>query len=144
MCEKNDKCLVVYVDGSYSPTKKKAGYGIVYIEDTVVIGTESGLADKYLETRNIAGELTAAARALIWAVKHGYKTVQLHYDYAGIEKWVNGEWETKKECSIGYKECMLNLIEKYQLSVTFKKIKSHSGDLYNNVADTLAKEALTA
>ena len=41
-------------------------------------------------------------------------------------------------------EYMLNLIEKYQLSVTFKKIKSHSGDLYNNVADTLAKEALTA
>jgi len=41
-----------------------------------------------------------------------------------------------------YAEEFKKLINKYNFSVTFNKVKAHSGDQYNDIADGLAKEVV--
>ena len=64
----------------------------------------------------------------------------MHHDYSGIASWAKGEWKTKQEGTINYKNYMDSLKDK--IVVKFIKVKSHSGDLYNDMADELAKKAL--
>ena len=48
--------------------------------------------------------------------------------------------KTKQKGTINYKNYMDSLKDK--IVVKFIKVKSHSGDLYNDMADELAKKAL--
>ena len=62
------------------------------------------------------------------------------YDYEGIAKWCTGEWKTKKEGTAAYKRFYDGI--KDRLQVRFVKVKGHSNDEYNDMADMLAKSAL--
>ena len=64
----------------------------------------------------------------------------IFYDYAGIEKWCSGEWKTNKNGTRKYKEFYDEISKK--VKVHFVKVKGHSNDHYNDLADKLAKKAL--
>ena len=91
--------------------------------------------------RNVAGELFAAAVSIKWAVDNGYKSIVLHHDYSGIAHWAKGEWKCKQEGTINYKKYIDEISSK--ISILFIKVKGHSGDMYNDMADKLAKESLS-
>ena len=131
--------LHAYIDGSFSDEHQKTGYGAVILYNGEIKHTISGKSEKYIDMRNVAGELFAAGMALKWAVDNGYKEITLHYDYSGVSAWANGEWKTKQEGTINYKNYIDSLKDK--IEIKFIKVKSHSGDLYNDMADELAKEA---
>ena len=101
-----------------------------------IIGNNSSWA----EMRNVAGEIKAAILAMNYAISKGYKSITIFYDYQGIESWATGEWKAKKECTKAYKE-YFDEISKI-VDVSFIKVKAHSGDKYNNMADRLAGELL--
>ena len=63
-----------------------------------------------------------------------------YHDYEGISKWCEGQWEAKKEGTRAYREFYRQASEK--VKITFRKVKGHSGDRWNDLADRLAKEAL--
>lgn len=132
--------LHIYVDGSYSVETGYAGYGIVYIYNGEVIDSKNGSTKRYADMRNVAGELFGAGIGIKWAVEKGYKEVYLHYDYAGIEHWATGFWKCKQEGTINYKKFMDSYAD--VIKINFVKVKSHSGDYYNDMADKLAKEAV--
>ncbi len=134
------KGLHAYIDGSFSQTKQETGYGVVIILDEEVIHTIKGSSKKYVEMRNVAGELFAASIAVKWAVDKGYKEITLHHDYSGIAAWAENKWKTKQEGTINYKNYMDSLKDK--IKVNFIKVKGHSGDKYNDMADKLAKEGI--
>ncbi len=90
--------------------------------------------------RNVAGELFAAAVSIKWAVENGYKSITLHHDYSGIAYWAKGEWKTNQAGTINYKKFIDDISKK--INISFVKVKGHSGDKYNDMADKLAKEAL--
>lgn len=132
--------LHAYVDGSFSSSLQETGYGAVILYNGEIVHTISGKSKKYIDMRNVAGELFATGMAVKWAVDNGYKEITLHHDYSGIASWAKGEWKTKQEGTINYKNYMDSLKDK--IVVKFIKVKSHSGDLYNDMADELAKKAL--
>ena len=134
------KGLHAYIDGSFSEKITETGYGAVILFDGEIIHTIKGSSKKYIDMRNVAGELFATGMAVKWAVDNGYKEITLHHDYSGIASWAKGEWKTKQEGTINYKNYMDSLKDK--IVVKFIKVKSHSGDLYNDMADELAKKAL--
>lgn len=132
--------LHAYVDGSFSNSLQETGYGAVILYNGEIKHTISGKSKKYIDMRNVAGELFATGMAAKWALDNGYKEITIHHDYTGISAWAKGEWKTKQEGTINYKNYIESLKE--QIEIKFIKVKSHSGDLYNDMADELAKKAI--
>ena len=87
-----------------------------------------------------AGEILGSQLAMELAVKRGIRKIKIYHDYQGIASWCLGEWKTNKEGTKAYKKYYDSVQDKLQ--VTFVKVKGHSGDHYNDMADELAKSVI--
>lgn len=136
----NKRHAVAYVDGSYNADTHIFSYGVVMFYDGQEIHLSDSMDDEELASmRNVAGEIHGSMAAMRFAVEKGCRELTIYHDYEGIAKWPLGLWKTNKEGTIAYKK-YYNSIRK-QLTVRFVKVKGHSGDKYNDLADKLAKEA---
>lgn len=135
--------VIAYVDGSYDNTLKKYAFGCVIFTPKGDIIREAGNGDnpESLALRNVTGEMLGAMYVVKWAISNGYKSIEIRYDYAGIEKWVSGEWRAKTVLTKKYADTMNEW--KKQINIKFCKVVAHSNDKYNDEADMLAKKALT-
>ena len=133
--------ITAYVDGSFLKGKV-FGCGCVIIKDGEVIAeiSEAYEDEELASMRNVAGEIKASELAMCYALENGYKSISIYHDYQGISSWCLGEWKTNKIGTIAYKEFYDSI--KGRLRVYFVKVKGHSGDTYNDMADNLAKKAL--
>lgn len=133
--------ITAYVDGSFLEGKN-FGCGCVIIKAGEVIAeiSEAYEDEELASMRNVAGEIKAAELAMRYALDNGYKSVSIYHDYQGISSWCLGEWKTNKAGTIAYKEFYDSI--KDRLRVDFVKVKGHSGDTYNDMADNLAKKAV--
>lgn len=136
----NKRHAVAYVDGSYNQITKVFSYGVVMFYN----GTEIHLSDcddndELAQMRNVAGEIQGSMAAMKFALDNGCKEITIHHDYEGISKWPLGQWQATKTGTIAYKKYYDSI--KKELKVTFVKVKGHSGDKYNDLADLLAKKA---
>lgn len=141
--EQDANTLVAYVDGSSSMSIEEYGSGVVLIfpDGKTEELSFNGSHEDAKPMKNVAGELSGAMRAMQIAKKKGFRTLILCYDYQGIQKWLTGEWKCKNEMTKLYKQWYDRNIEGH-LDVRFKWVKGHSGDKYNEIADTLAKRAI--
>ena len=139
--EPSDSEITAYVDGSFS-SGKSFGCGCIILKDGEVIAEISkAYEDEELATmRNVAGEIKASELAMQYALDNGYTSLSIYHDYQGIASWCLGEWKTNKAGTIAYKQFYDDIKDK--LKVHFIKVKGHSGDEYNEIADGLAKKAL--
>jgi ribonuclease HI len=127
----------VYVDGSCLMPGERVGYGAV-----VLLGTEIAYAccgpvsaEQAAGTRQVAGELFAAGHALNWCKAQGYPLVDVYYDYLGIEMWATGGWKAKQPITQRYQAFARAL----PFRILWHKVKSHTGDKWNDYVDDLAK-----
>lgn len=132
---------VAYVDGSYQAERKRFACGVVLFHD----GKEEHFSEAYddpdlAQMRNVAGEIKGSQKAVQYCLDHQIKSVTIYHDYEGIAKWCTGEWQTKKEGTKAYKDFYERA--RAQVDIRFVKVKGHSGDRYNDLADRLAREAL--
>lgn len=81
----------------------------------------------------------AGAFAALYAIEHGYTDLDIYYDYIGIEHWATGRWKRRSELAVQYGLTMERLSE--QVNITYHKVFAHKGDLFNDLADQLAKRA---
>lgn len=133
--------MSAYVDGSFNNDTKEFSYGAVIFWN----GQQYTYSEKFndcdlAEMRNVAGELKGAERAIKFALDNNVKHVILYHDYEGIAKWCTGEWKARKVGTISYKDYYDSVKDK--VDIQFKKVKAHSGNTYNELADKLAKEAM--
>lgn len=140
--EPSKDALVAYVDGSYNVATKEFSYGMVLLEAGKVIAKECEKSNdaSLAAMRNVAGEIKGAEAAMRYAKEHDRKELVIYHDYEGIAKWCLGEWKANKEGTKAYK-AFYDAISR-QIQITFVKVKGHSGDTYNEMADQLAKQAL--
>ena len=137
-----------YVDGSYNIETKKFSYGVVFF--TGAMDKDGNLQELHYsqafqheelaEMRNVAGEIMGAAQAMKVARTLQIKELTIYHDYEGIAKWCTGEWKAKKEWTRKYKD-FYNEVSR-DVDITFVKVKGHSGDKYNDLADELARKAV--
>lgn len=133
--------MTAYVDGSYNVKTKEFSYGMVILFQ----GEEkcfSGKVDSkdLASMRNVAGEIKGAEAAMRYALGQGVKKLLIYHDYEGIAKWCTGEWKANKEGTKAYQDFFHSLAGK--LAVEFVKVKGHSNDKYNDMADALAKREI--
>ena len=133
----------VYVDGSYDVRTGDYSYGmVVLLSDGTTYQTYRAFShdNEASSMRNVTGEIEGAKAAIDYAILHGYKSLAIYYDYEGIERWCTGEWHCNKKATKQYKEFYDKAIK--SLVIHFIKVKGHSGNRYNEIADKLAKAAL--
>lgn len=131
---------IAYVDGSFNAETNVFGYGVVMFHNGKEIHLSRSYNDEDLATmRNVAGEIYGSMAAMTYALENNIKTLSIYYDYMGIAKWCTGEWKTNKNGTIAYKKYYDKARKK--VNINFEKVKGHSGDKYNDLADKLAKEA---
>lgn len=128
--------LHIFIKGCYSDKRKVASYGYVAVKDNKIIQEASGIMDKYIEEKNIAGELKATVEAINWAIKQGYSKVYIHYNYDGIARWATGELNANTNISRLY----IDYIARIKDTIILLFIKTKSG-IYHEMADTLAAKA---
>lgn len=132
---------IAYVDGSYDQKSRCFSYGAVIFYQ----GRQYTFAEKYFDEdlasmRNVAGEIKGAMRAMEFCLEKEIKRLVIYHDYEGVAHWCTGAWQAKKEGTIAYRKYFQKASE--QVVISFVKVKGHSGDTYNDLADQLAKEAL--
>lgn len=134
--------VVAYTDGSFDEGKKAYGSGVCIFapRDVYVELSNIGKNEKYIDLRNVAGEIIAVLNAIDWAWKNGYDQISVFYDYEGIGKWATGEWKAKTVLSNYYKHYIDD--KSGIISIEFIKVSGHSNNKYNDRADKLAKSAI--
>ena len=88
----------------------------------------------------IAAERTLRTVAMKSAAARNLPNLVIYHDYEGIAKWCTGEWKAKKKWTKKYKAFYQEMSQK--IDISFVKVAAHTGDVYNEQADKLAKEAV--
>ena len=128
--------IEVYTDGAYSSSRNQGGLGIVFIKDNKVIAKFS---KTYKNTTNNRMELLAVIIAL-QSIKDENE-ITIYSDSMYVIGTATQGWKRKKN---------LDLWEKYDAvidsfkTVTFKHVKGHSTNVFNNLCDEMAVAASQA
>lgn len=137
----DEKTAVAYVDGSYNADTKQFSYGVVMFHNGEEKHFSQKVEDEELaEMRNVAGEIKGAEASMKYAVDNKIEKIFIYHDYEGIASWCLGHWKTNKKGTIEYKKFYDKI--KDSVSITFIKVKGHSNNKYNDLADSLAKQAI--
>ena len=130
-----------YIDGSFDEKTNSYSFGgVLIIDDKDYTFKKKYTEDDYSSLRNVAGEIKGAGFIINYCIQKGIKELHIFYDYLGIEKWYKGEWKAKSSIAIEYQK--FAILAKEKINVVFHKVKSHTNNHYNEMADKLAKEAL--
>jgi len=135
--------IKVFTDGACSGNPGIGGWGVVIlINDSDPIFLKGG----EIQTTNNRMELTSTIKALKYFKEHQLITLITDSKYVkdGIESWIanwkkNG-WRTTSKKPVKNKELWVELdsqIAKH--NITWKLVKGHAGDRYNEKADFLAR-----
>lgn len=131
-----------FVDGSFNSVTKVYGFGGFLIASGQKYPIQgSGKDEEMASMRNVSGEIEGALTAAKKAAELGLSKLTILYDYKGIEEWVTGGWKCNKNGTAKYRDEMQRLI-KNGLAIRFVKVAAHTGIDGNELADTMAKQAV--
>ncbi len=141
--DNKDGYLVAFTYGSFDKDLKRYSHGVQFIMPD---GTEAdicGYGDnpKYIDSKNIIGEIFGVINALDWAISNGYEKIKIYHDYEGLSKWISGEWSANSDVAKMYTSIFESKF-KDCLEVIFEEVTGHNNVIYNEKAVQLAKSAL--
>ncbi len=140
---KNEK-VTVYTDGSCDPNPGPGGWAAIILDD----GKETILRGSEKESTNNRMEMTAALEALRHIDKQKAVLVYTDSQYLknGVESWLK-DWKARNWKRKGGPLLNLDLwkaisVEIDQRKITWKWIRGHVGNPYNERADQLARQMM--
>lgn len=132
---------VAYVDGSFDDKSGQFAAGAVILYQGKEVRLSQKFADAELATmRNVAGEICAARMVMEYALNEGWRQIRIYHDYQGTAAWCDNSWQAKLKGTQDYRDYYRSIKNKLQIS--FVKVKAHSNNKYNDLADSLARKAL--
>ena len=145
--EKFPEGVRAYVDGSFDSASGRFSCGVVIIEtgaEGSVETTELNAAfddEEAAQQRNVAGEIMGSKLAIDHCMANGIKSVEIYHDYEGIGAWADRRWKANNPLTQGYRDFVAEA--RKSMDIKFVKVKAHAGNKYNELADRLAKKALS-
>lgn len=141
------KKVTIFTDGACSGNPGPGGWGAV-----LIYGEHSREISGYEEvTTNQKMELLAAVKSL-QSLKEPCQ-VDLYSDSAYLinafeqkwyERWQRNGWLNAQKKPVENRELWMKLLELSAVhSITWNKVKGHSGEFYNERCDKLARNAIT-
>lgn len=143
--------LEFYTDGAWSSKSEMGGWASICVEDDAIIDSQSG-HEPY--STNNRMELTAFLSALENAniIETGRTKVIIYTDSAYVANcinqkwyanWMKNGWRTSDKQGVKNQDLWTRIVALYiklkdKLAIDVVKVKSHSGNYYNEYADLLA------
>ena len=151
--EKNENVINIYTDGGARSSTNISGWAYVgYVNnETGYLITDKGAAEGFT---NQQMEMTAVIKALdsIPFDMVENHSIKIHTDSAYIcncfkdkwwAKWIMNDWKNSKGKDVANKEYWECIIEFYNsYDIEFIKVRGHSNNQMNNLADKLVNEAM--
>lgn len=138
--------IAIYVDGSFKTINEHQLIGSAYVVVNPDGSTVERKVAKEVEagthSRNISGELNATYGAIAYALQNNLPEITIYHDYVGIAEWANLNWKANKPETKQYANYVNRVRNEKGLVINFVHVKGHSGDMFNEVADKLAGEAI--
>lgn len=135
-----------YVDGSYDQASGRYSCGVVIVRTDSEGNSETAEMNSAFDDaeaakqRNVAGEVMGSKAAIEYCLENGIDSVEIYHDYEGIGAWADCRWKANNPLTQGYRDFVAEA--RKSVDIRFVKVKAHSGNRYNELADKLAKEAL--
>ena len=135
-----------YVDGSYDIASGRFSCGVVMVMTDAEGNTETTEFNSVFDDeeaakqRNVAGEVMGSRLAIEYCLKNGINKVEIYHDYEGIGAWADRRWKANNQLTQGYRDFVAEA--RQTMETSFVKVKAHTGNKYNEIADKLAKRAL--
>lgn len=140
------KEVIIYTDGACSYNPGPGGWAAVLIYK----GNEKRISGFEPDTTNNRMELSAVLEALK-ALKEPCSVV-VHTDSAyihnafergWIDKWLSNGWKNASKQPVENQDLWKAILQAAQNhKVSYKKVKGHANDKYNNICDELARKAI--
>ena len=136
-----------YVDGSYDSGSGRFSCGVVIVETDAVGKSETTELNAAFDDpeaakqRNVAGEVMGSKLAIDWCMANNVKDIEIYHDYEGIGAWADRKWKANNPLTQGYRDFVEEA--RKSMDIRFVKVKAHAGNKYNEIADKLAKKALS-
>ena len=132
---------VAYVDGSFSKDTGEFACGaVLFWQGERLLFSQKYNDPDLREMRNVAGEILGAVAVIRYCLDKGIPALEIHHDYEGVGKWALGLWKANKPGTQAYAALCRQAMGR--LDLTFVKVKGHSGNQWNDLADQLARRAL--
>lgn len=141
--------FIIYVDGSYNAKTHIYGGGyLILAYDLGTLNTKkskigyfNGNHATVLSQRQIVGEcgaLLIALQKLSKVFDQSVDTLEIRFDYIGLEHWYLGSWKAKKPVALNY----IIGLQPYRGLLKpemFSHIRGHTGELGNEYVDKVAR-----
>lgn len=134
-----DNNVYLYTDGSYNSDDNKYSYAFAVIRNNKMLYHEAECKEDITGMQNVAGELVAMMRGLLYCKAHDLNVIVCH-DYIGVYTLVSGDFKAKNKFTQKYIEYM-NQLNYSRNIIEFKHIQGHSNNKWNDYVDELAKQA---
>lgn len=142
----NTNKIAIYVDGSFKTINEHQLIGSAYVVVNPDGSTvERKVAKEYeagTHSWNVTGELNAVYGAVAYALQNNVPEVNIYHDLEGSAHWANKTWKAKKPETQKYANYINRVRNEKGLVINFIHVKGHSGNMFNEVADKLAGEAI--
>jgi ribonuclease HI len=122
--------ISIYTDGSCNPNPGKGGWAYIALLNDLEIHSNGGMED----TTNNIMELTAVINCLIDFSE--YRNFTIFSDSLYVINCAQGKWKRKKNIELWK---TYDSVSKNK-NISFRWVKSHNGDKYNDIVDSLAKK----
>lgn len=135
-----------YVDGSFDAANGRFSCGVVMVMTDADGNSETAEFnaafddEEAAKQRNVAGEVMGSRLAIEYCLKNGINKVEIYHDYEGIGAWADRRWKANNPLTQGYRDFVAEA--RQTMEISFVKVKAHTGNKYNEIADKLAKKAL--
>ena len=143
----SEKKLTAYVDGSFDSASGRFSCGVVIVETDDAGNSETAELNaafddaEAAQQRNVAGEIMGSKLAIDHCMANGIRSVEIYHDYEGIGAWADRRWKANNPLTQGYRDYVAEA--RKNMDIRFVKVKAHAGNKYNELADKLAKKALS-
>ena len=132
----------IYTDGACSGNPGKGGWAAIILDDNL---NQSSISGSMKNTTNNRMELLAAIMALKKIKKKSDITIFTDSKYVKdgitvwIKKWKLNSWKSSNKKPVKNKDLWIKLDNScLKHKVTWRWVKAHAGNKYNNLADELA------
>lgn len=124
--------ITIYTDGSCVPNPGKGGWAYIAILNDCEISSNGGVEN----TTNNIMELTAVINGLTDFSE--YQKFTIFSDSLYVINCAEGKWKRTKNVELWK---TYDFVSKNK-DICFKWVKSHNGDKYNDLVDSLAKKGV--